>query len=161
MFTLTSELLLTLFASSWIFVLCQETQEVTVKAGEDATLQCYGGVNISLIAWSRTDLTDDGYVFFFSDSRSWEDEQHPSFHGRVNLSDPEMTDGDASVILMNVQTTDNGTYECSTGEKNKKKQEKLMIIRLTVTVSGFLCAPQVIRQGDKRSASKRQALNGE
>ncbi|XP_038586524.1 coxsackievirus and adenovirus receptor homolog isoform X2 [Micropterus salmoides] len=135
MFTLTSELFLTLFASSWIFVLCQETQEV--KAGEDATLQCqsHGGADITVIAWSRTDLKpDDGYVFFFRDNLLRKDDQHSSFQGRVNLRDPEKKNGDASVILKNVKINDTGTYECRIGEGNKEgKSDPSSVIKLTVT----------------------------
>ncbi|XP_038586537.1 V-set domain containing T-cell activation inhibitor 1-like [Micropterus salmoides] len=137
MFTLTSELLLTLFASSWIFVLCQETQEVKVKPGEDVTLQCqsHRGADISLIGWSRTDLKpDDSFVFLFRDGGSNENNQHPSFRGRVNLRDPEMKNGDASVILKNVDINDTGTYECQIREGNKEgKSDPSSVIKLTVT----------------------------
>ncbi|XP_038586484.1 myelin protein P0-like [Micropterus salmoides] len=130
-----------LFSCSWIFVLCQETQELKVKTGENATLQCqsHGGADISLIEWSRTDLKpDDGFVFLFSNDRSYEEIQHPYFYGRVELQDPEMKNGDASVILKNVNINDTGTYECLIVGKNSRDRkrdvfESISIIELTVT----------------------------
>ncbi|XP_038554124.1 coxsackievirus and adenovirus receptor homolog [Micropterus salmoides] len=119
MTALTSARFVALFACSWILVLCQETQEVMVKPGEDATLQCqsHRGADITVIKWIRPDLkSDDGFVFFFKDGRSHENYQHPSFHGRVELRDPEMKNGD--VILKNVTTNNTGTYECRVREEN-------------------------------------------
>ncbi|XP_038588380.1 butyrophilin subfamily 2 member A1-like isoform X2 [Micropterus salmoides] len=127
-----------LFACSWIVVLCQETQEVTVKPGEDATLQCRGhrGADIILIKWIRPDLKSDDYVFFFRDGRSHENYQHESFRGRVELRDPEMKDGDASVILKNVNINETGTYECRVKEGNEKANKAEVITIVNMTVSG-------------------------
>ncbi|XP_045920038.1 V-set domain containing T-cell activation inhibitor 1-like [Micropterus dolomieu] len=137
MAALTSAPLVVLFACSWIFVLCQETQELKVKAGEDGTLQCQGHrcATITVIKWNRPDLkSDDIYVFFFRDDRSYENYQHESYRGRVELRDPEMKDGDASVILKNVNINDTGTYECRVKEGNKTGKAKLISnISLTVT----------------------------
>ena len=71
--------------------------------------------------WSRTDLGSDGYVFFFRENRPYEYLQLPSYHGRVTLSDPEMKDGDVSVVLKNVSVNDTGTYQCrvTNGEGDK------------------------------------------
>lgn len=38
--------------------------------------------------------------------------EHSSFYGRVELKDPQMKDGDASLILENINFNDAGTYEC-------------------------------------------------
>eukprot|EP00064_Thunnus_orientalis_P022494 superscaffoldBa00007615_g22692 len=84
------------------------------KPGDDVTLQCQSPRDeaYTLLAWSRPDLKTDDYVFFFRDDRSYEHYQHPSFRGRVQLRDPEMKDGDVSVILKNVTINDTGTYKC-------------------------------------------------
>ncbi|XP_067437038.1 hepatitis A virus cellular receptor 2 homolog isoform X2 [Thunnus thynnus] len=101
------------FTCMWIFALSSEETK-TVKPGDDVTLQCQSprDANITLSEWSRPDLKKDGYVFFFRENRPYESFQHPSFSGRVQLRDPEMKDGDASVILKNVTINDTGTYEC-------------------------------------------------
>ncbi|XP_038588398.1 V-set domain containing T-cell activation inhibitor 1-like isoform X1 [Micropterus salmoides] len=146
-----------LFTCSWIFVLCQETQEVTVKPGEDATLQCqsHRGADIEVIKWIRTDLkSDDGYVFFFRDRSSNENYQHESYRGRVELRDPEMKDGDASVILKNVNINDAGTYECRVkGENEKGKAELVTIVsRVSLCLSGHTAGHE--NRGGKDGGNK-------
>uniref|UniRef100_A0A669DI66 Ig-like domain-containing protein n=1 Tax=Oreochromis niloticus TaxID=8128 RepID=A0A669DI66_ORENI len=89
-------------------------QDVQVKFGDDITLQCQISTDeiISVLKWSRADLNTDGYVYFYRNKRSYENYQHPSFHGRVKLKDSEMKDGDVSLILKNVTFNDAGIYEC-------------------------------------------------
>ncbi|XP_038588412.1 coxsackievirus and adenovirus receptor homolog [Micropterus salmoides] len=144
-----------LFACSWIVVLCQETQEVKVKPGEDATLPCRGhrGADIEVIKWIRTDLKPDEYVFFFRDGSSDENYQHESYRGRVELRDPEMKNGDASVILKNVNINDAGTYECRVREEKEKGQAKLIsTVMLTVTEPGHTAGHK--EGGDKEGGDK-------
>lgn len=76
--------------------------------GQDVPLQCPGprDASVILLEWNRPDLKSDGFVFFYRNK------QHPSFRGRVQLSDPQMKDGDFSVVLINVTIDDTGTYEC-------------------------------------------------
>ncbi|XP_026225176.2 butyrophilin subfamily 2 member A1-like isoform X1 [Anabas testudineus] len=93
--------------------------EITAKPGEDVTLQCQGPRDeaVLMLRWTRADLTaEDGYVFFTREKHlSHEKYQHESYRGRVKLKDPEMKDGDVSVILKNVTINDTGTYECYVG----------------------------------------------
>ncbi|XP_038588409.1 butyrophilin subfamily 2 member A1-like [Micropterus salmoides] len=155
MAALTSAPLVVLFACSWIFVLCQGTQELKVKAGENATLQCqsHRGADIDLIKWIRPDLKSDDYVFFFKEGRSYENNQHESFRGRVELRDPEMKDGDASVILKNVNINDTGTYECRVREENETGKVKLIsTVMLKVTDSGHTAGHK--EGGDKEGGNK-------
>ncbi|XP_039678325.1 nectin-4-like [Perca fluviatilis] len=112
----------------------QDPEELTAKAGEDVTLQCrdHRGGDIGKLVWSRTDLGSDGYVFFFRENRLYEYLQHHAYCGRVTLRDPEMKDGDVSVVLKNVSVNDNGTYQCrvANGEGDK------LINTTKLTVSG-------------------------
>ncbi|XP_067436523.1 programmed cell death 1 ligand 1-like [Thunnus thynnus] len=111
--------------------------EITVKPGDDVTLQCQSprGEAITLLMWSRPDLKTDDYVFFFRENRLYEKYQHPSFRGRVQLRDREMKDGNVSVILMNVIINDTGTYECRVSN-GSKGFELINTIYLKVTDSG-------------------------
>uniref|UniRef100_A0A3Q1J6Q0 Ig-like domain-containing protein n=1 Tax=Anabas testudineus TaxID=64144 RepID=A0A3Q1J6Q0_ANATE len=81
------------------------------------TLHCQDTrkVSIELIKWSKPDLKSDKYVYLFRDGSMCISCQHPLFHDRVELKDPEMKNGDASVILKNVTVNDTGTYECCVG----------------------------------------------
>ncbi|XP_039462266.1 uncharacterized protein LOC120436037 isoform X2 [Oreochromis aureus] len=115
-------------------------QDVKAKLEDDVTLQCQITTDeiISVLKWSRPDLNTDGYVYFYRNKRSYENYQHPSFHGRVKLRDPEMKDGDVSVILKNVTFNDAGMYEChvavrKSGRSKRVHTEISHFIKLTVT----------------------------
>lgn len=93
------------------------------------------------VEWSRLDLTLP--VLFYKDERLDEIHQHRSFVGRVDLLDREMKDGDLSMIISNVSSSDTGTYECRVKENEGKRRrravidsEPINIVNLTVKHSG-------------------------
>ncbi|XP_035850123.1 coxsackievirus and adenovirus receptor-like [Sander lucioperca] len=110
---------------------------VTVHPGDDVTLPCQAAdSSIRAAEWSRADLEPDT-VLYYSDGHL---HQHPSFKDRVELVDRDLKDGDVSLILKNVSSIDNGTYECrvaSGGSRRKKRayidSEPIRIIHLQVT----------------------------
>lgn len=106
-----------------------------MKPGEDATLQCHSSRDVEVLKWIRLDLKSHGSVSIFKQDLFNEEFQHQSFHGRVVLKDPEMKDGDASVILKNVNINDVGIYECRIGSTGSKL-ELISIISLKVQDSG-------------------------
>eukprot|EP00064_Thunnus_orientalis_P022642 superscaffoldBa00007818_g22854 len=113
--------------------------------GEDVTLQCQSLKDelITVLKWVRPDLKSDGYVFFYRNKRSFRNYQHPSFLDRVQLMDPEMKDGNVSVILNNVTLNDTGTYEChvsvrNTGHTKRITPEITHFINLKVSDSAHL-----------------------
>ncbi|CAI5660717.1 unnamed protein product [Oreochromis niloticus] len=115
-------------------------QNLQVKLGADVALHCQISTDerLSVLKWSRADLNTDGYVYFYRNKRSYENYQHPSFHGRVKLRDPEMKDGDVSVILNNVTFNDTGMYECHIAVRNPVRSKRAHteishFIDLTVT----------------------------
>uniref|UniRef100_A0A7N8XL51 Ig-like domain-containing protein n=1 Tax=Mastacembelus armatus TaxID=205130 RepID=A0A7N8XL51_9TELE len=99
-----------------------DPEQIEAKPGENVTLQCRGPKDdeIVMLRWVRPDLKSGGYVFYFRENRRNEDHQYESFHGRVDLRDPEMKDGDFSVILKKVRISDTGSYECYVGIKGNK-----------------------------------------
>ncbi|XP_073344884.1 nectin-4-like [Pagrus major] len=119
-----------------------DPQEITVGPGEDVTLPCQGSSGgVSLLAWNRTEPKTDKYVFHFRDGIPSENFQNPSFQGRVELSDPEMKDGDGSIVLKNVTINDSGTYKCLIAEENARRRKRdapklVNIIHLKVEESG-------------------------
>ncbi|XP_033984185.1 uncharacterized protein LOC117480811 [Trematomus bernacchii] len=127
MVALTSAQHAGLFMFLWIIgsVAAGEMLKKNAKLGEDVTLQCNSPTDaaITLLEWSRPELKDD-YVFYFRDNRLYDNYQDPRYHGRVELKDPEMKNGDASVLLKNVDIDDTGTYECRviTPSNNRRKR---------------------------------------
>uniref|UniRef100_A0A669E1D0 Ig-like domain-containing protein n=1 Tax=Oreochromis niloticus TaxID=8128 RepID=A0A669E1D0_ORENI len=116
---------------------------MTVWPGQNATLECRGSSDlmISVVQWRKPDLKPDSYVFFYRKPHSYENYQHESFKGRVDLREPSMKDGDASVILRNVSISDTGTYECEIITSNTRSGERDVkefkhSINLTVTDAG-------------------------
>ncbi|XP_039908004.1 myelin-oligodendrocyte glycoprotein-like isoform X2 [Simochromis diagramma] len=131
--------------------------DVQAKLGVDVTLQCEISTDeiISVLKWSRADLNTDGYVYFYRNKRSYENYQHPSFHGRVKLKDPEMKDGDVSLILKNVTFNDTGMYECHIAVRNPERSKRVHteishFINLTVTAEthDILSEKQIMEKGD-------------
>ncbi|KAL4008179.1 hypothetical protein ACER0C_002031 [Sarotherodon galilaeus] len=125
-------------------LLASGLKELRVRPGEDATLQCWGprDAHITLLEWSRPELISQGYVFFFQDQRSYENYQHESFKGRVQLRDSSMMDGDVSVIVRNVRVSDTGIYKCEITTSSTRNDERVVSefkhsINLTVTDTGF------------------------
>ncbi|KAM9335746.1 V-set domain-containing T-cell activation inhibitor 1-like [Symphorus nematophorus] len=139
----TAALSVLFFLSVWIFSVAAPRQQrdggreffdVTAKPGEDVPLQCRTPTDASIIVikWNKSDLKSDDYVFFYRENRPYEHLQVPSFRGRVELRDPEMKDGDASVILKNVNVKDGGTYDC------------LISARIRETVTNIRCSISVM-----------------
>ncbi|KAF3698245.1 Selection and upkeep of intraepithelial T-cells protein 7 [Channa argus] len=120
---------------------------ITVHPGQNMTLPCQAPVSKHFIAveWTRPDLTPSQYVFFVRGGRIHNTFQHPSFVNRVDLLDRPMKDGNVSLILRNVNSSDHGTYECRVKERERRrmirgfiKSEPINVIRLTVTDSDLI-----------------------
>uniref|UniRef100_A0A3Q0RX63 Ig-like domain-containing protein n=1 Tax=Amphilophus citrinellus TaxID=61819 RepID=A0A3Q0RX63_AMPCI len=94
---------------------CLSLQEtITAESGQEITLTCRAPINnnkIIVAEWSRAHL-ETKYVVFYRNGKFAPAKQHPSFKNRVDLQDRQMKDGDVSVILKDVTTADEGTYEC-------------------------------------------------
>ncbi|KAK2899364.1 V-set and immunoglobulin domain-containing protein 8-like isoform X1 [Channa argus] len=125
-----------LFNTTRLTVTDSDQQQITVKTGDNVTLQCHHrGGDIEHLEWRRQDLKEE--VFVWKHGKMSDDNQHPSFKNRVELRDPEMKDGDVSVILKNVTIKDTGTYECRVrNNKTKPPPHLITTINLTVVNSG-------------------------
>ncbi|XP_078101366.1 coxsackievirus and adenovirus receptor homolog isoform X2 [Sander vitreus] len=124
-----------------------DTKNITAKPGQDVRLHCQGprGAVIGLIGWNRPDLESDKYVFFLRENHTNENYQLPSYRGRVDLSDPETKDGNASVVLKNVSVNDTGTYECGVIIRRGDEPKLYSTIKLNMTDSGHTDGPTVGR----------------
>uniref|UniRef100_A0AAZ1X4D0 Ig-like domain-containing protein n=1 Tax=Oreochromis aureus TaxID=47969 RepID=A0AAZ1X4D0_OREAU len=102
------------FNLSVLFPLSDQKNITATPGQKSVTLPCRApnnNNNIVVLEWSRADLGEK-YVLLSRDEQLDPENQHPSFKNRVELLDRQMKDGDVSLILKDVTTTDNGTYEC-------------------------------------------------
>ncbi|KAI4790094.1 hypothetical protein KUCAC02_034837, partial [Chaenocephalus aceratus] len=104
------------------------------KRGENVTLQCNSSTDaaITKLEWKRPELGDD-YVFLFKNKKPFYNYQSPRYRGRVELKDPEMKNGNASVLLKSVTTDDTGMYECwvITDSNNDRKRDAYIQLRVS------------------------------
>ncbi|XP_025760952.1 programmed cell death 1 ligand 1-like [Oreochromis niloticus] len=114
-----------------------DQKTITAKSGQNVILTCRAPNNILVVEWSRADLGDE-YVFVFRDGQFDPVNQHPSFKNRVDLQDRQMKDGDVSLILKDVTTSDAGTYECRVVQigATRSNTEHISIISLSVDPPG-------------------------
>uniref|UniRef100_A0A3Q2V6G6 Protein kinase domain-containing protein n=1 Tax=Haplochromis burtoni TaxID=8153 RepID=A0A3Q2V6G6_HAPBU len=129
------------------FFLPSDPKHVSATSGQDVALHCESlrRTNDNLIAlWTKEGYTDDRYVFHVWNKRlnetkqhAKETKQHADFHGRVQLIDPSMNNGNVSVIVRNVSVADTGLYSCTvvTGE-TRDPTELECLVALTVTEHG-------------------------
>lgn len=108
-----------------------------MEPGKDAVLQCHHPADseIAVLEWRRPEFASNEYVFFFRNGRSYENYQHESFKGRVELREPSMKDGDVSVTLKNLSIGDAGTYQCRI-LFTKSTDELKCFVMLNITASG-------------------------
>ncbi|XP_076737207.1 uncharacterized protein LOC143415704 [Maylandia zebra] len=116
----------------------QDQRNMTAESGQkNATLPCRApNTNtIVIVEWSRADLGEK-YVLLYRDGQFLSDDQHQSFKNRVDLQDRQMKDGDVSLILKNVTTSDNGTYMCCIIMAGTTSCDPISIIYLHVDPPG-------------------------
>ncbi|XP_019212479.1 hemicentin-1 isoform X2 [Oreochromis niloticus] len=105
---------------------------ITAESGQSVTLTCQAPNNkIKFVHWSRADLEPE-YVLFYRDGQLLPDDQHPFFKNRVDLQDRQMKDGDVSLILKDVTTADDGTYQCRIFTEETRSWKSVSIINLNV-----------------------------
>ncbi|XP_047216158.1 coxsackievirus and adenovirus receptor homolog isoform X2 [Girardinichthys multiradiatus] len=112
-------------------------EEIHVEAGNDVILSCQylQSAEITALKWYRSDTQD--YVFFYQEKRQYERYQNPLFQGRVQLMDPQMRNGNLSIVLSNTSLNDAGTYCCDVGVARRKRAdptETIQVILLKVTL---------------------------
>ncbi|KAL7376029.1 hypothetical protein ABVT39_028195 [Epinephelus coioides] len=125
----------------FVFMICDVCcggQVFSPHLGQNITLTCQvsNSATIAAVWWARRDLKSE-YVFYYRDGQSDTDIQHPSFQCRVELAEGELKDGNLSVVLMNVSSSDYGEYTC--GFKERKDG--------TVVKNEFTCNITLIKPG--------------
>uniref|UniRef100_A0A669C4A7 Ig-like domain-containing protein n=1 Tax=Oreochromis niloticus TaxID=8128 RepID=A0A669C4A7_ORENI len=112
-----------------------DQRNITAESRKSVILPCGAPNNkkIKFIHWSRADLEPE-YLLVYRNGQYLLDNQHPSFKNRVDLQDLQMKDGDVSLILKNVNTADDGTYQCRVFMEETRSW-KLSIINLNISLN--------------------------
>ncbi|KAK5618326.1 hypothetical protein CRENBAI_019396 [Crenichthys baileyi] len=95
--------------------------EIHVEAGNDVILSCQylQSAELTALKWRRSNMKD--YVFFYREKRQYERYQNLLYQGRVQLVDPQMRNGNLSIVLSNTSLNDAGTYCCDVWVARKEK----------------------------------------
>ncbi|XP_024118229.1 sodium channel subunit beta-3 [Oryzias melastigma] len=112
-----------------------DPQNITAEPGQDVTLRCKDTEKnkIILLEWSKTDPVNK-IMFVIRNGRPLPAVQDESFKNRVSLKDPQMKDGDLSVVLENVTVDDTGTYECRVRLENDPQRNMKLISTINLSV---------------------------
>ncbi|XP_028260017.1 V-set domain-containing T-cell activation inhibitor 1-like [Parambassis ranga] len=111
---------------------------ITAKLGQTVTLPCpVTSTNITGVAWIKDGLKTEGNVLYYLENQFQYASQHPCFRGRAQLKEGWEEDGDMSLILKNVTTTDSGTYKCEVVQEGKKAADLICTITLSVDPAGL------------------------
>ncbi|XP_039458372.1 V-set and immunoglobulin domain-containing protein 8-like [Oreochromis aureus] len=115
-----------------------DQRNITAESRKSVILPCRAPNNkkIKFIHWSRADLEPE-YLLVYRNGQYLLDNQHPSFKNRVDLQDLQMKGGDVSLILKNVNTADDGTYQCRVFMEETRSW-KLSIINLNTSLMTFI-----------------------
>ncbi|XP_062301192.1 uncharacterized protein LOC134006122 [Scomber scombrus] len=110
-------------------------QPIKVHHGQTVTLSCRAPSNVPIAAveWIRSNL--QRHVYLKEDGYLNTANQDPSYVNRVQLRDDEMKNGELSLILRNVNSNDEGTYECrylEMGEGCWETGDRIKLIVLNV-----------------------------
>uniref|UniRef100_A0A3Q4GS65 Ig-like domain-containing protein n=1 Tax=Neolamprologus brichardi TaxID=32507 RepID=A0A3Q4GS65_NEOBR len=113
---------------------------ITAVPGQDVTLTCHtpNNNNIKYVHWSRADLESE-YLLVYRNGQFFPANQHPSFKNRVDLQDRQMKDGDVSLILKNVNTADDGTYQCRVIGLSLRSRVNSSVFQKGLRVESLLC----------------------
>ncbi|XP_027893224.1 uncharacterized protein LOC114156864 isoform X21 [Xiphophorus couchianus] len=100
-------------------------KNISAVPGQNVSLPCRLPNNkpAVVVQWTRPDLEPE-YVLLFRDEQPDPENQHPSFRNRVELQDRRMKDGDVSLLLSNVTTSDSGKYECRVFQREATSRKR-------------------------------------
>ncbi|CAK6979713.1 programmed cell death 1 ligand 1-like [Scomber scombrus] len=129
-------------------------ENISPPLGQNVVVHCQAPHNIPVIGvkWIRPDL-EKKYVAYWRDGRMDPGNQHPSFKDRTEMQASQINDGDLSVVLMNVSSTDNGRYEAF-----MKIKTNSIVETKPICVVNLMTAPDA-SAGDKQTGDKKTGDN--
>lgn len=105
---------------SWSFPDAQSTKVLCeLKKNCILPFQCEYSDDI-VIQWQQ--LPDNSVVHSFYHNQDQLAHQHPRFRGRTSMFKDQISSGNASLLLTEIQMQDQGTYVCHTTTKSGNKQ---------------------------------------
>lgn len=126
---------------TYLCVVSSPAAQTKIKAapGQSVTLPCQaeGRGSVKVIEWTKDGLGEN-FVLLYRDSQFDQEQQHSSYKNRVELLDREMKNGNVSLVLKNVNTADNGRYDCRvvlSGIEATLDYSPISIIQLEVSSS--------------------------
>uniref|UniRef100_A0A3B3BNC5 Ig-like domain-containing protein n=1 Tax=Oryzias melastigma TaxID=30732 RepID=A0A3B3BNC5_ORYME len=119
----------------WKMILNPEI--LKAEPGENVTLRCEDTNmdEIFLLEWIKPNLWGEETVFLYRSDGILFEAQPESYRNRVFLKNSQMKDGDLSVVLKNVTSNDNGTYECRVRQMNALQRGWTLISIIYLSVS--------------------------
>lgn len=86
---------------------------ITALVGEAVTLPCSTPLkDVPTVEWSKEGLSPPSIVFLYRDGCETVGAKNPAFQYRTNLIMKELQNGNLSLIISNLQLSDEGTYRC-------------------------------------------------
>ncbi|XP_062301294.1 butyrophilin subfamily 2 member A1-like [Scomber scombrus] len=123
------------------------SQPIVATVGNDIILPCHlqpaVGVSAMTLEWTRPDL-DPRFVFVWRANQDLVDRKNPNYKGRTSLSIDELKQGNISLKLSKVKTSDKGKYRCFIPDMNKESFVELVV------ASGTVSSPVVSIAGTDR-----------
>uniref|UniRef100_A0A3B3XDH5 Ig-like domain-containing protein n=1 Tax=Poecilia mexicana TaxID=48701 RepID=A0A3B3XDH5_9TELE len=141
-------------------IFCFPVRQTKVHVGRDVILPCRAAVDadVTALEWTRPDLEHDGYVYLLRDGIPDPTRQHPSYRGRAALVDPQLKNGELSLVLRNTTRSDTGTYECRL-IRQEGRQKRATIQREPVRIIQLLVL-ELGRSKEKGYSIQLCCLNG-
>lgn len=81
------------------------------RPGDDVVLPCWRDCG-DVIEWSREDINNGDYVFFYRNDRAYEKYQLNAYKSRTYLKNPYTDQGDYSIIVKHLTVRDTTVYSC-------------------------------------------------
>lgn len=104
-------------------------------SGQSVKLDCQftlapedvGPLDIEWSLLSSDNQKEDKVVIFYSGDRAYVD-YYPPMKGRVHFNSPDPKNGDASINLTGLKSSDSGTYQCKVKKAPGIKSRKMLLI---------------------------------
>lgn len=121
--------------ASGLEITSTENTPIEKASGQSVKLGCpftlapedVGPLDIEWSLLSSDNQKEDIMVIFYSGDRAYVD-YYPPMKGRVHFNVPDPKNGDASIILTGLKSSDSGTYQCKVKKAPGIRSKKMLLI---------------------------------